>query len=84
MKAKQMWYRIVLAACLIWIKLFVGVYQHEEYLSQHYFIKHRASWQWYFYSPIGYTNTYFENLTQEDQLEELIFDEFVRKQGHSR
>ncbi|MEM7375041.1 MAG: hypothetical protein AAF587_40985 [Bacteroidota bacterium] len=84
MKTKHVWRGIILAVCLLWIRLFVGVYEHDEYLSHHYFIKHSPTWQWYFYSPIGYQNKDLEDLSLEEKWQERAFHEFVRNQGHSR
>jgi hypothetical protein len=40
------------AAVLI-VRLFLGVYEHDEFAESHLFVKHRPTWKWKFYSPQG-------------------------------
>jgi hypothetical protein len=47
------------------------------------FIKHRPTWKWKFYSPIGMSDSKMEELSEEKQVEEKYYDEFVRKK-HNR
>ncbi|SFT89924.1 hypothetical protein SAMN05216474_3036 [Lishizhenia tianjinensis] len=66
------------------IRLFFGVYTHDEFGEKHLFIKHRPHWKWSFYSPIGMSDKKLENLDEERKYEQLMFNEFVREQGLSR
>jgi hypothetical protein len=66
-------------AVSIGIRLFFGVYHHDEFAEKHLFIKHRPTWKRYFYSPIGMSDIKIEDLSIEEQLEENYFEEFIRR-----
>lgn len=66
------------------VRLFTGVYIHDEFGEEHFFMKHRPTLKWSFHSPIGQSDLKFEELTTEDQKEQLLFDEFIRKRGLSK
>lgn len=66
------------------IRFFCGIYIHDEFGEKHFFIKHRPTWKWKFYSPIGMSDTKFEELNIEKQIEQRYFDEFVSKQDLSK
>lgn len=66
-----------LVLILISLRFFFGVYQNDEFGSNHLFIKHRPTWHWYFYSPIGLSDRNNGDLSQEEQLEQQYWDEFV-------
>ncbi|KAF2515188.1 hypothetical protein [Flavobacterium foetidum] len=65
-------------------RLFVGVYEHDEFAETDFFIKHRPTWKWRFYSPIGMSDLRMEDLSKEEQTEQQYFNEFVRDRGLSR
>ncbi|MBF4486738.1 hypothetical protein [Flavobacterium sp. CSZ] len=71
------------AAVLI-VRLFLGVYEHDEFAESHLFVKHRPTWKWKFYSPQGMSDTKLEELTEEKQIEQKYFNEFITDQGLSR
>jgi hypothetical protein len=75
---------IFIFAIVLTIRLFCGVYIHDEFLERHFFIKHRPSWKWTFYSPLGMSDKKIEQLSEENQAEQKYFNEFVRDQGLSR
>lgn len=66
------------------IRFFCGVYHHDEFPEEYFFIKHRPIWKWNFYSPIMMSDTKIEELSKEEQIEQKYFNEFVRDQGLSR
>jgi hypothetical protein len=66
------------------IRFFCGIYIQDEFGEKHIFIKHRPSWKWVFYSPIGMSDNKIEELSQEEQTEQKYFNEFVKDQGLSR
>ncbi len=66
------------------IRLNVGLYLHDEFLEKDLFIKHRLSWKWKFYSPIGMSDQKLQDLTPEKQYEQLMFNEFVKNKGLNR
>lgn len=66
------------------IRLFSGIYIHDEFAEKHFFMKHRPSWKWTFYSPIGMSDNKIEKLSKENKIEQKYFNEFVRDQGLSR
>ncbi len=65
-------------------KLFMGVYIHDEFGDPHIFIKHRPTWKWKFYSPLGMSDRDINDLSENKKLEQLLFNEFIRDQGLSR
>jgi hypothetical protein len=75
---------LVIIIALIMTRLFCGIYTHDEFCDNIFFIKHRPTWKWRFYSPIGMSNTKMEELTNTEKIEQLYFKEFVTDQGLSR
>lgn len=67
----------------ILIRLFCGVYVHDEFAEKHFFLKHRPIWQWQFYSPIGMSDIKMNDLSLEKQIEQKYFNEFVIERGLS-
>lgn len=82
MKKKVLVLIFTFATVLI-IRLFVGVYDHDEFAESHLFFKHRPTWKWKFYSPQGMSDIKLEELLKEKQIEQKYFNEFVRDQGLS-
>ena len=56
-----------------------GIYVDDEFGEENIFLKHRPTWKWKFYSPIGMSDLRIDDLTIEKQIEEKYYDEFVRK-----
>ncbi|MNF89356.1 hypothetical protein D3C87_1296570 [compost metagenome] len=75
---------IFIFAIVFTIRLFCGIYIHDEFGERHFFIKHRPTWKWEFYSPLGMSDNKIEELSEENQIEQKYFNEFVRDQGLSR
>jgi len=75
---------IFIFATIITIRFFCGVYQHDEFSEKYFFIKHRPTWKWIFYSPIGMSDKKIEEFSKEEQTEQKYFNEFVKDQGLSR
>ena len=76
---------ILLTITIISIRLKFGVYCHDEFVwEKHLFIKHRLTWKWKFYSPIGMSDMTLDDLTDEQREEQILFYEFVRDKGLSR
>lgn len=75
---------IFICLIIISIRLFCGVYIHDEFGEKHFFIKSRPIWKWTFYSPIGMSDKKIEALSKAEQTEQKYFNEFVRDQGLSR
>ncbi|MDR7372778.1 hypothetical protein [Flavobacterium aquidurense] len=65
------------------IRLFCGVYTHDEFADKHFFIKHRPSLKWEFHSPQGMSDLKFEELSKENQIEQKYFNEFIKNRGLS-
>jgi len=49
-------------------KLWIGIYEDDEFYEKHIFIKPKPTWKSYFYSP---------RVSLEDQKEQRAFDEYV-------
>lgn len=75
---------IFIFAIVLVIRIFCGVYINDEFGESHFFIKHRPTWKWEFYSPLGMSDNKIENLSEENQIEQKYFNEFVRDQGLSQ
>lgn len=69
---------------VIAVRFFCGVYEHDEFAETIFFIKHRPTWKWKFYSPRGMSDKKMEDLSKEEQIEQKYFNEFVLDQGLSR
>jgi len=68
----------LLVIVLVISRFFSGVYQNDEFGGNHLFIKHRPTWHWYFYSPIGLSDRANGDLLPEEQLEQQYWDEFIK------
>lgn len=77
MSRKKFYFLIAAVLLLLSIRLFCGVYVHDEFGDEALFIKHRPTWKWKFYSPVGMSDLKMEDLTPEQQTEQEYFDEFV-------
>lgn len=75
---------VFIFAVFLSIKLFCGVYIHDEFAEKIFFIKHRPTWKWEFYSPIGMSDGKIQELSEEKQIEQKYFDEFIKDQGLSK
>ncbi len=75
---------VFMAALLISVRLFCGVYVHDEFGEKRFFIKHRPTLKWIFYSPIGLTDKKIEDLSEKQKIEQKYFNEFVGNEGLSR
>ena len=53
-------------------------------LRKTFFIKHRHTLKWTFYSPLGMSDMKIEELSNEKQIEQIYFNEFVLDQGLSQ
>jgi hypothetical protein len=85
MKSKWLIILISLTIIGIGIRLKFGVYSHDEFIwEKHLFIKHRITWKWHFYSPVGMSDLTIDERAAEIKEEEILFDEFVRSRGLSR
>ena len=80
--------KVIVVILIVFISLltrfYCGIYVHDEFAENHFFIKYRPAWKWKFYSPIGQSDLKIEDLTPEKQIEQKYFDEFVGNQGLSR
>lgn len=75
---------IVVVLVGLFIRFFCGIYIHDEFGEENLFVKHRPTWRWKFYSPIGMSDTAFEDLTPEKKVEQRYFDEFIRERNLSQ
>lgn len=77
---------IIISIALIGLltRLYCGVYIHDEFAEENFFIKYRPTWKWKFYSPIGQSDLKLHDLTLEKQIEQKYFNEFVRNQSLSK
>jgi len=64
--------------CVIFVaKFWIGIYEHDEFSTNHIFIKHRPIWKSYFYSPRGMSDLILTDFPSTEQKEQILFDEFV-------
>lgn len=75
---------ILVLILLVSIRIWFGIYVHDEFGDTELFLKHRPAWKWKFYSPIGMSDLRFENLSEKQKQEQLFFKEFITDQGLSR
>ena len=74
---------VLIFASVLSIRLFCGVYNHDEFPESYFFIKHRPTLKWQFYSPQGMSDIKFEDLSKEKQIEQKYFNEFIKDRGLS-
>lgn len=66
------------------LRFFCGVYIHDEFAEKTFFIKYRPIWKWRFFSPLGQSDLTIKELSEQEQIEQKYFNEFVKDQGLSR
>lgn len=74
---------IFIFAIVFTIRLFCGIYIHDEFGERHFFIKHRPTWKWILYSPLGMSDNKIEELSEENQIEQKYFNEYIKDRGLS-
>jgi len=77
MKKKLLTISIILILLIIG-KFWIGIYEDDEFVENHLFIKHRPIWKWKFYSPRGMSDLTLKDMSPDKRKEQLLFDEFVR------
>jgi hypothetical protein len=75
-------FTLILALTLS-VRLLCGVYIHDEFAESHFFIKHKPTWKWEFYSPQGMSDLKFKALSEEKQIEQKYFNEYIKDKGLS-
>jgi|GEM_PF-790457 len=70
-------YSSVIIISLILIRLFTGIYEHDEFNEKYFFIKSYPTWKWYFYSPRGMSDLKLENMSREQKEEQLMYDKVI-------
>lgn len=58
-------------------RFFLGIYKNDEFGGNNLFIKHRPTWHWYFYSPRAQSDMEMKDLTEDSQIEQKYWDEFI-------
>jgi hypothetical protein len=81
---KRLILAIIIVASGVMVRLWSGVYLHDEFAETHLFLKHRPTWKWKFYSPVGMSNLTIDDLTVAQREEQLYFNEFVSNRGMSK
>jgi len=61
--------------------LFLGVFQHREYMNYNLFLKYKPSLKVYFYTPIGESDRTLKSLSPAEQRNEKDYVEFVETKG---
>ena len=62
---------------LVVVKFWVGIYTHDEFGTNHIFIKHRPLWKSFFISPRGMSDLKNSEMSLKRQNEQELFDEFI-------
>jgi len=57
---------------IVSVRLFCGVYTHDEYGEERFFIKHRPVWKWHFHSPQGQSDLKYSEINYEQKSERVI------------
>ncbi|MER2997076.1 hypothetical protein [Pontibacter populi] len=81
---KKILFIIIVIVLGVLIRLWFGIYHHDEYAETHLFFKYRPTWKWTFYSPIGMSSLELEDLNEEERMEQILFEEFVSSKGMSK
>lgn len=75
-KKQKITLTIAFSLCIT-IRLFCGVFEHDEFGDDVYFIKYKPTWKWRFRSPQGMSDLKIDQMTPAQQEEQILFDEFV-------
>jgi len=75
---KRLSITLFIFAIVVLAKFWIGIFEHDEFSNEKYmFVKHRAIWKTYFYSPRGMSDFELSDMTPENKIEQMFFDEFV-------
>lgn len=80
----KLYFLLALIGSALLVRLFFGVYIHDEFGDTEVFVKHRPVWKWEFRSYLGSSDLDITDLSPEQQTEQRYFDEFVKNRGLSR
>ena len=86
---KTNWKYLVSGALLVLFAgwLYLGIYRGREFGESHLFLKHRPTFKFNFYAPLGesdFTPKTFNALDPEMRYEELKYQEYVEIGGGNR
>lgn len=65
---------------LIFSKFWFGIYTDDEFGEKKLFLKHKPIWKTHFYSPRGMSDLKLSEMSEEEQTEQKLFDEFILEQ----
>ena len=61
--------------------LFLGIYRDREFRDKHLFIKHRPTFKFNFFAPLGESDHTLNDLNPEQRNEEIMYQEYVEQGG---
>lgn len=61
----------------VFIYLFSGVYENDEFNEKFFFIKKYPTYKWYFYSPRNLSDMKIEEMNDEQKYEQIMYDKYV-------
>ncbi len=64
--------------------LFPGIYRDREFRDMHLFLKHRPTFKFKFYAPLGESDERLNSLSSESRYEEMMYQEYVEEGGGSQ
>lgn len=69
----------LLLLVLIIVKLFIGIFEDDEFNERYLFIKHKPTFKTYFYSPRGMSDKDSNQMNENEKKEQNMYDEYVSK-----
>ncbi|ROH97652.1 hypothetical protein [Chryseobacterium daecheongense] len=76
-KKKTGAYIILLLVLLFVGRFFSGVYEDDEFSEKYFFIKSSPTWKWHFYSPRGMSDQKLEEMSPDQQKEQIMFEKYI-------
>lgn len=69
--------KIIYILLFIFMYLFSGVYEDDEFNERYFFIKKYPTYKWYFYSPRNSSDMKIEDMNDKQKYEQKMYDQYV-------
>lgn len=69
--------KIIYVLLFIFIYLFSGIYENDEFNERYFFIKKSPTYKWYFYSPRNASDMKIEDMDDKQKYEQKMYDQYV-------
>ena len=69
--------KIIYVLLFIFMYLFSGIYEDDEFNEKYFFIKKCPTYKWYFYSSRNASDMKIEDMDDKQKYEQKMYDQYV-------